>query len=177
MKEYDLIVIGSGAGLSFASRARNKGTKVALIENGPMGGTCLNRGCIPSKILTYPAEMVRTINKSRDIGVNATVESLDFDLVRKRMWSLILPDREGIESGVKKDDGLDLYRTTGYFAAPYTIQVNDELIKAPRIVLACGVRSHVPNVPGLEENGYLLSETVFDITHLPKSLVILGGGY
>ena len=80
MKEYDLIVIGSGAGLSFASRARGKDMKVALVENGPMGGTCLNRGCIPSKILTYPAEVVRTIQEAGRIGIHAKIESIDFNL-------------------------------------------------------------------------------------------------
>lgn len=177
MKDYDLIVIGSGAGLSFASRARGKDMKVALIENGPMGGTCLNRGCIPSKILTYPAEVVRLIQEAGKIGIHAKIERIDFDLVRKRMWDLVLGDRHGIEEGVKQDDGMDLYRTTAYFVEPFTLQVNEERIKAPRIVIACGVRSQIPKISGLEEAGYLLSETVFDITSLPKSMIILGGGY
>jgi len=177
MKEYDIIVIGTGAGLTIASRARNKEMKVALVENGPLGGTCLNRGCIPSKILTYPAEVVRTIEHGKGVGIKAKVEEIDFDLVRKRMWGLILPDREGIEEGIKEDPDLHFYRTTGYFVAPYTLQVNEDQIKAPRIVLACGTRSQVPNVKGLEEAGYLLSETVFDMEKVPKSLVIMGGGY
>ncbi len=77
MKEYDLIVIGSGAGMNVVSKARNAGLKVALVENWVFGGTCLNRGCIPSKILTYPAEMVRQIEHAREIGINAKIESLD----------------------------------------------------------------------------------------------------
>jgi len=177
MKDYDLIVIGSGAGLSFASRARGKDMKVALVENGPMGGTCLNRGCIPSKILTHPAEVIRMIQEADRIGVHAKIESIDFELVKKRMWDLVLADRHGIEEGVKQDEGMDLYRTTAYFVEPYTLQVNEERIKAPRIVIACGVRSQIPTIPGLEGAGYLLSETVFDIASLPKSLIILGGGY
>lgn len=177
MKEYDLIVVGTGAGLSFASRARGKDMKVALVENGPMGGTCLNRGCIPSKILIHPAEVFRIIRDAKEIGIDARVDHLDFELVQKRMWDMVRPGRDGIEEGVKQDEGISLYRTTGYFIAPYTMQVDDEQIKAPRIVLACGVRSQIPNVPGLEGTGYLLSETVFDIPKLPRSLVILGGGY
>ncbi|QLH75743.1 MAG: dihydrolipoyl dehydrogenase [Methanomassiliicoccales archaeon] len=177
MKEYDLIVVGSGAGLSLASRARQKDMKVALVENGPLGGTCLNRGCIPSKILTYPAEIVRTIQNAWSIGVNARVESTDFNLVKKRMWDLILPDRKGIEEGIKRDHGIALYHTTGTFVGPFTMKVDDETIKAPRIVIACGVRSQIPEIPGLKENGFLLSETIFDIVKLPKSMVILGGGY
>jgi mycothione reductase len=177
MKEYDIIVVGTGAGLTIASRARNKEMKVALVENGPVGGTCLNRGCIPSKILTYPAEVVRTMDHAKVIGVHAKLESIDFNLVRKRMWDLILPDRQGIEEGIKSDPDLDFYHTTGFFVAPYTMQVNEEQIKAPRMVIACGVRSQVPEIKGLEEAGYLLSETVFDIESVPKSLTIMGGGY
>ncbi|MCE5296893.1 MAG: dihydrolipoyl dehydrogenase [Euryarchaeota archaeon] len=177
MKEFDLIVVGSGAGLSVAGRARQKEMKVALIENGPLGGTCLNKGCIPSKILIHPAEVMRMVQDARRIGVNADIVSMDFDLAMRRMWDLVLPDREGIAEGIKQDPGLTLYHTTGTFVGPFTMQVDDEIIKAPRVVIACGVRSHIPKVPGLEENGYLLSETVFDIKVLPKSLIILGGGY
>jgi len=177
MKEYDLIVIGSGAGLSVASRARQKDMNVALVENGPLGGTCLNRGCIPSKVLVHPAEVMRTIEEAKGIGVEARIEKMDYDLARKRLWELVLPDREGIEDSIKHDPGLKLYHTTGSFVAPFTMEVDGETIKAPRIVIACGVRSHVPDVPSLEECRYLLSETVFDIASLPKSLIIIGGGY
>ncbi|OPY31056.1 MAG: Dihydrolipoyl dehydrogenase [Methanomassiliicoccales archaeon PtaU1.Bin124] len=177
MKEYDLIVIGTGAGLSLASRARGKDMKVALVENGPLGGTCLNRGCIPSKVLIYPAEVRRMVEEARAVGVNALIESMDFELVHKRMWDIVLEDRHSIEEGVKQDPGIDLYRTNGRFTAPYTLQVGAEAIKAPRILISCGVRSQIPNIPGLAEVKYQTSETIFDITKLPKSLAILGGGY
>ncbi len=177
MKEYDLIVIGTGAGLSFASRARSKDMKVALIENGPLGGTCLNRGCIPSKVLVYPAELRRMVEDAKEIGVHARIESMDFDLVRKRMWDIVLNDRHGIEEGVKSDPDLHLYHTTGQFVEPYTLQVDGERIKAPRILIACGVRSHIPSIPGLAEAGFQTSETIFNIEKLPKSMAILGGGY
>ena len=177
MKEYELIVIGSGAGMNIVSKARNAGLKVALVENWVLGGTCLNRGCIPSKILTYPAEMIRQIQQAAAIGIHAKIESLDFELVRKRMWELVLKDRRGMEEGVAADTGLDFYHTTARFVGPYTLQVGQEQIKAPKIVLALGVRTLIPDIPGLRETGFETSESVFDLQTLPRSLIILGGGY
>ncbi len=177
MKQYDLIVIGSGAGLNVVSRARRRGMKVALAENGPMGGTCLNRGCIPSKMLVTPAELVRAMADASRIGVHAKLERADFDLVRKRMWGLIAPDRDGILEGVKGDDDLDLYQTTVFFTDKHTLKAWDEMITAPKIIIAAGARTKVPDVPGLLDAGFLTSEDFFDITEVPESMIILGGGY
>jgi len=177
MKEYELIVVGSGAGMNVVSKARNTGLKVALVENWVMGGTCLNRGCIPSKILTYPAEMIRQIRHASEIGIHAKIESIDFELVRKRMWDLVLRDRRGMEEGVAADSGLDFYHTTARFIGPKTLQVGPEQIKAPKIVLAIGVRTSIPDIPGLRETGFETSESIFDLQTLPRSMIILGGGY
>ena len=177
MKEYELIVVGSGAGMNVVSKARNAGLRVAIVENWVMGGTCLNRGCIPSKILTYPAEVVRQIEHAREIGINAKIESIDYELVRKRMWELVLRDRHGMEEGVAADGGLDFYHTTARFIGPYTLQVGQEQIKAPKIVLAIGVRTFIPDIPGLRETGFETSESIFDLQTLPHSMIILGGGY
>lgn len=177
MKSYDLIVIGSGAGLNVVSRARRRGMKVALIENGPMGGTCLNRGCIPSKVLVTPAELVRVIADARRIGITAKVEKADFQLVRKRMWDLVLPDRNGILESVNEDDGVDLYQTTAQFTGKYVLRAGKEDITSQRIIIAIGARTMVPEVPGLVDTGFLTTEDFFDITELPESMIILGGGY
>jgi dihydrolipoamide dehydrogenase len=106
LEEYDLIVIDSGAGMDVVDRGRRAGMKVALVENGPLGGTCLNRGCIPSKILIYPADVIREIEDAAKVGVYAKVKDLDFNFVRKRMWNLVLGDRQGMERGVQADSGL-----------------------------------------------------------------------
>jgi len=177
VEEYDLIVIGSGAGMNVVDRARKKGLRVALVENGPLGGTCLNRGCVPSKILIYPADLIRMIGEASKVGVNAKVKDVDFDLVRKRMWKLVLEDRGGMERGVEADKELCFFHTTGFFVGPKTLQVGDKQIHADKVMIACGARTAVPEVPGMKESGYLTSETVFDIETLPKSIAILGGGY
>jgi dihydrolipoamide dehydrogenase len=97
MKEYDLIVIGSGAGLNVVSRARKRGMRVALVENGPMGGTCLNRGCIPSKVLVTPAELVRAIADAKRMGIHARVERTDYSWSGRGLWDLIA--RTGTDPG------------------------------------------------------------------------------
>ncbi len=177
MKEYDLIVIGSGAGLNVVAKARQRKMRVALAENGPMGGTCLNRGCIPSKLLTTPAELVRIIADARRIGIHATVEKADFQFVRERMWGLIAPDRDGILESVRRDNGIDLFQTTVHFIGRNVLQAGDEQITSKRIVIAAGARTKVPNVPGLVEAGFLTTENFFEITELPQSMIVLGGGY
>ena len=177
MKEYDLIVIGTGAGMNVASKARGHDLKVAIVEDGPLGGTCLNRGCIPSKILIEPANVVRQIEDAKRIGVTSKVEAMDFQLVRKRMWDLVLSDRGGMEKGVETDKGLDYFHVKGEFVGTKRLQVGTEQITAPKVMIACGVRTSVPPVKGLVDVGYLTSETVFDIQRLPKRLAILGGGY
>jgi dihydrolipoamide dehydrogenase len=176
-EEFDLMVVGSGAGLNVASRARAKGMSVALFEKGVMGGTCLNRGCIPSKVLAYPAEVVRQARHAAKLGVKVTIESTDFDVVRKRMWDLILPDRDGMEASALADEGMAYVKDTASFTAPYTLRAAGRTFRSSKVVLACGVRTSVPRVKGLEEVGYHTSETIFDIAALPRSLVILGGGY
>lgn len=176
-KKYDLIVIGSGSGMNVAANARQRDLKVAVVENGPLGGTCLNRGCIPSKVMIYPADLVRQIEDGASVGVNATIEDMDWPLVRKRMWDLVLGDRRSMERGIEQDEGTDLYTGDGVFTGKKVLRVGEKKITAPKIMISCGVRTMVPPIPGLEEVGYQTSETVFDMMELPDSVIILGGGY
>lgn len=177
MERYDLIVIGSGAGMNVVDRARRRGMKVALVENGPMGGTCLNRGCIPSKILIHPADVIREMEDAARIGVQAKIKDLDFGLVRRRMWDLVLGDRRSMEKAVGSDSELGYYHLTGFFVGPKTMQVGDGQITAPKIMIAAGVRTRIPDIPGLNESEVLTSENVFDVKEIPRRLAILGGGY
>src|SRR3989337_3803821 len=114
MQEFDLIVIGAGSGLNVASAAAREGLKVAIVEKGPLGGTCLNRGCIPSKIMIYPADVIRLLQDARAVGVNAKIESVDFDLIMKRMWDAVLEDRHTMEDAIRQNSGVKLYHDVGY---------------------------------------------------------------
>ena len=176
-KKFDLIVIGSGAGMNVAANAAAQGLRVAVVERGPLGGTCLNRGCIPSKVMLYPADVIRMVEEAKAIGVQAKVERVDFDLIMKRTWDIVLEGRHDMERGVAQSEEIELYHVDGAFVSDYTLQVGNERITAKTIVIASGARPFVPPIAGLAEAGYLTSATVFDIKEPPPSLVIVGGGY
>ena len=177
MKEYGLIVVGSGAGMNVIDSALQRSLKVALVEEGPLGGTCLNRGCIPSKVLVHVADAIREAEQASKIGVDIRVGKVDFPAIKKRMWDIVLPGRHEIEHGVKQVRDLDLYPVVGNFVSDYTMQVGAETIRAPKVVIASGARAQVPHVPGLDKVKYHTYRTVFDIEQQPESIVIMGGGY
>jgi mycothione reductase len=175
--EYDLIVIGSGAGMNVASKAVQGGKRVAVVEHGLMGGTCLNTGCIPSKILLYPADVIRELQDARAIGVEGAISRVDFPLILQRMRSFVTADRERMEEGVSTVESLKVYRDTGEFVGDYRLKVGRETITAPKIVIASGARALVPPIEGLEEAGYIDHVSVLSLETLPESLIIIGGGY
>lgn len=177
MKEYDLIVVGSGAGMNVASSAISEGMKVAVIDNGPLGGTCLNRGCIPSKVMIYPADVIRMAQHAKEIGVHLKLEKVDFDLIMKRVWKIVLDGRYEMEHGVQATRDLDFYNADATFISDYTLKVGKNEIRAHKIVIASGARPLIPPIRGLEKVGYQTSQTIFDIRRLPGSIVIVGGGY
>lgn len=177
MIEYDVIVIGSGAGMNVASNAVNAGMNVAVVEHSLMGGTCLNNGCIPSKILLYPADVVRTLNDAATIGIKGSISKIDFGLIMKRMHSFVDEGRGEMEKGVAATDALTWYKNTGEFIGDYTLKVGKKTITAPKIILASGGRLLVPPIPGLQKTSYLDNISVLNLKKPPKSLIIMGGGY
>ena len=177
MKEYDLIVVGSGAGMNVAWRGVSHGMKVALIDHGPIGGTCPNNGCIPSKMLIYPADIVRTIEEASAIGVEAHLDKVDFSSIMGRMRALVDKGQTQMEKGAKSNENLVWYEATGEFVGDYQIKAKGEVITAPKIVIGSGSRPMVPPIPGLEEAGYLDNVSLLDLKEPPKSLIIMGGGY
>jgi len=177
MKKYDLIVVGSGAGMIIVSRGVRAGMKVALVDHGPLGGTCLNNGCIPSKVLIYSADVIRTLKAAKAVGVEARVEKIDFDRIMRRMHTVVDDGRRGMERSVEEAENLDWYRGWGEFVSDLEIRVGEETIAAPKIFIASGARPSVPSIPGLVEAGYLDNVSVMKLERLPKSLIILGGGY
>jgi dihydrolipoamide dehydrogenase len=158
LKNYDLVVVGSGAGLSVLEEGVKLGLKCALVESGKIGGTCLTRGCIPSKILTVPADAVREAEHARKIGVNLDLDRVDWELVARRMWAKI-NESEQMEKALAEAPGLTAYHGTGEFTGDMRMRVrlNDgsfsEEFSATRFVLATGARSFIPPVQGLAEVG------------------------
>lgn len=172
-----MIVIGSGAGMNVAASALRQGHTVAMVEEGPLGGTCLNRGCIPSKVLIHAADAIRDAEAASESGVKLTLAEVDYPRLKRRMWDIVLRGRQEMERGVKATKGLDLYNTVGTFASDHVLRVGKDEIKAARIVIASGARAQVPRIPGLDAVEYHTYRTIFDVEEKPESIAILGGGY
>ena len=177
MKKYDVLVIGSGSGMSIADAALNRGMEVAVVESGPLGGTCLNRGCIPSKMVIYPADVINIIREAGKLGIKASIEEIDFAHIMERSARLVEEDTSHMENGVRHAHGLTMYRDVGEFISDYTMEVADETIKAENIFIVSGARPLIPPIQGLEEVGYITSRNVWDIRKRPESIIIVGGGF
>ncbi|MCW4009923.1 MAG: dihydrolipoyl dehydrogenase [Candidatus Bathyarchaeota archaeon] len=177
MERFDVLVIGTGSGMLIASAAVDSGLKVAIIDNGPMGGTCINRGCVPSKMLIYPADVATLIRQAGKVGVNASVDSVDFKSIMTRMHALVNEDTGAQARAVKATPEIRWYTGTGEFTGDYTLQVNGETLRADRIFIVSGTRVKIPPVKGLDTVAYLTSDSVLELQEPPKSLIILGGGY
>ncbi|HMK56273.1 MAG TPA: dihydrolipoyl dehydrogenase [Dissulfurispiraceae bacterium] len=177
MKQYDVIVIGAGEGLGAAFRAESAGLKVALVDKGRLGGTCLNVGCIPSKILIHCADVITAIQEAGKLGIHANIERIDFDAIMQRMRENVSRGRGFIKDSVSESGSLDFYNSEARFVSDYTLETAGEKIRGDRIFIASGSRPSVPSVRGLERLSYLTNETVLDLNRRPDSLIIIGGGY
>jgi mycothione reductase len=179
LKEYDFIAVGSGSVLEIinAIAEENPNVKVAVIDKDEPGGICLTRGCIPSKILLYSAEVVRTIENAEEFGIDVDLKSIDFRAVMERMRRLIGRDIDSIRQGLSHSENLDYYKTTAEFTAPYTLKVGDDTITAKTIFLCTGSKPIIPKIDGLVDAGYETSDTLIKMNRLPESVAIVGGGY
>ena len=177
MKQYDVMVIGAGEGLGIAFRAQAAGLKVALVDKGRLGGTCLNVGCIPSKILIHTADVIASIQAASKLGIHADIRNIDFGAIMQRMRENVERGRGFIGEAIKDSPGLDFYNAEARFAADYTLQTAGETITADKIFIVSGSRPIVPTIKGLGNIDYLTNENVLALTERPESLVIIGGGY
>jgi len=177
MERFDVLVIGSGSGMLVASTAVDNGFKTAIVDSGPMGGTCINRGCVPSKMLIYPADVVTILKESQRLGVNATVNSIDFKNMMDRMHRLVNEDSATQAKAVEDTPDLTWLKETGEFISDYTMQVGEHTINAEMIFIVSGARPGIPPIKGIENVDYLTSDTVLELETPPKSIIIIGGGY
>jgi len=178
VKSYEVIVIGSGAGAIISDEAAAQGLKVALIDKGPLvGGTCLNWGCIPSKMLIYTADRIVGIEESGKLGIEAEIKNIDFHSIMERMRKSRQESQVHIRKGLKQSKHLDFYEGEGYFVEDYQLEVNGEKLKGERIFIASGSRPFIPPIKGSENVDYLTNESVLELNEKPDSLIIIGGGY
>ncbi len=177
MKKYEVIVVGSGSGGEIVGAAISHGKKVAWVDKGPLGGTCLNVGCIPSKIVIHPADRIMEILEAKKLGITAEIKNIDFQAIMQRVQRPIQESHKAMEQGISHSENLDYYHDVGYFTKEYTLQVSGEEIKGEKIFLGSGARPLIPPVKGLDSVPYLTNETVFSLQEKPRSLAIIGGGY
>ena len=179
MKEYDVIAVGTGSAIYVVDGMlrRNPEMKAAVIDKDDPGGICLTRGCIPSKILLYPAELIRTIEGASTFDIDVTIRNVDFAKVMRRMRDIIDRDIESIRQGLTESPSVDYYHTTAQFISPYTLKVLNGTITSKMILLSTGSEPIIPPIRGLKEVGYETSDTILHMTELPESIAIIGGGY
>jgi dihydrolipoamide dehydrogenase len=177
MKDYDVIVIGSGSGAIIVEQALVHGKRVALIDKGPLGGTCLNVGCIPSKLLIFPADRIVEIQEAKKFGIEVEIKKVDFGTIMNRMRKTILTSQSHIREGIKLAPNLDFYENEAFFVEEMTLNVGGEKIRGEKIFLVSGARPFIPPIKGLENIDYLTNDNVFKLTEKPESLIIIGGGY
>lgn len=177
MKKYDVIVIGSGCGMSIVDEALGHGLKVALVDKGPLGGTCPNLGCIPSKMLIYPADRIAEVQEGKKLGIEARVGKVEFLSIMERMRDWVKENQRQMREGISQAKGLDYYDGEGRFTADYTVEVNGHQARGDKIFIASGSRTFIPPVKGLDGVSYLTNESVLQLKERPDSLLIMGGGY
>lgn len=177
MEKFDAIVIGAGSGLNIVDAAAKQGINVALVENGPMGGTCLNRGCIPSKMLIHSADVAETIQTAKKFGINTKITSVDFKRIVTRVNHLIDKDARRIEKGIRSTENITLFKTQGRFVGPKTLRVGNRTIQGEKVFVFAGTRSLTPTIEGLKESGCITSTEALRLKIMPKTLTIIGGGY
>ncbi len=193
MEEFDLIVLGGGTGNIVAAEAADAGLDVALVEEGPLGGTCLNRGCNPSKQLIHRADIVETVRGAPSRGIEATVEDVDFAGITEEVNGMMADAAAEKAENAREHDDVTFYQRTGRFVDERTVEVgpggsesgdgdeegaDTERITAERVVLAGGSRPMVPDsIDGTDEVEYLTSDEALSLDERPDHLVVVGGGY
>jgi mycothione reductase len=177
MKKYDVIVIGSGCGLNIVNETLVHGLSVALVDRGPLGGTCPNLGCIPSKMLIFAADRIAEIQEAKKLGIEAEIKNIDFNFIMERMRKIVRESQEHMKQELSHVENLDFYEGEGHFVNDYTIEVTGQKIKGDKIFIASGSRPLIPPIKGLESLGYLTNETVLQLKERPDNLIIIGGGY
>lgn len=177
MKEYDIIVIGGGSGLDVASAYHGRDKKVAVIEPGPLGGTCLNRGCIPSKMLIHRADIIEKIENSEKFHIDSEINEINYEEIIQEVNGEVRQDAEQIKKGIENAENYHLYQEEARFVDEQTIVAGEEELKAEKIIVAAGTRPLVPPIEGLEQTDYMTSKEALELEEKPEEMVIIGGGY
>ena len=180
---YDAIILGAGqAGVPLASAWAKAGKRVALVERDAVGGTCVNRGCTPTKTMVASARVAYLAGRGADYGVHTGPVTVDMTQVRARKRAIVESFRGGSEKRLEAAENIDLIYGEGRFLGPNTVEValkngGTRALTAPQIFINTGARPAVPQIDGLDTVPYLDSTSVMEMDAVPAHLVILGGSY
>ncbi len=181
--KYDTIIIGTGqGGVPLARALAGAGRSVAIIERGPVGGTCINFGCTPTKTMVASARVAYLARRGNDFGVELGSLAIDQVRIRRRKRDIVVEFETSSEQSLEGDRNLDLIRGEASFAGERLVVVSlpdsDPIqLTAPTIVIDAGCSPAVPRIPGIEEVGYLDSTSIMELDETPRHLIVLGGGY
>ncbi len=177
MRHFDLCIIGSGSGNTIVDE-RFEGWSVALVEGGTFGGTCVNVGCIPTKMYVHPADLARIPAESGRLGVDLSFDGVDWPGIRDRIFGRIDAIAVGGADYRRGQDHVTLFAEQARFVGPKTLELAESgTITADRFVLAAGARPVIPPIAGLDAVEFHTSDTVMRLPELPETMVIVGGGY
>ena len=174
---HRLVVVGAGSGGFAAARtARDMGADVALVDHGPLGGLCILRGCMPSKTLIASSDAAQDMRDAAELGIHAGDITIDFPHIMRRKAELI---KEFADYRIEGIETFALYSGDARFISPRELQIDDDaIVEADKFLIATGSRvAPASAVHGLEETGYIDSDGALELRELPKSLIVLGGGY
>ena len=177
-KSFDAIVIGTGqSGPFLAMRLAQAGRKVAVIERGRFGGTCVNTGCIPTKTLVASARVAYMARRAAEFGVNTGPVSVDMKTVKARKDEIQRPSQEGAESRLRQEPNITIYKAHASFVGPHELAVGDERLTSDQIFIDVGGRAIIPPMPGLDQIRYLDNSSMMGVDFLPEHLIVVGGSY
>jgi mycothione reductase len=175
-EHYDLIIIGAGSGNSIIGPEMDH-WRIALVERGAFGGTCMNRGCIPSKMFIYAADLAAHATEGEPYGIRTRFEGADWPAIVQRVFGRI----DSIEAGGRAYRhslaNVDVYEHSAHFVGERELEVMGQRITGDRVVIAAGARPFIPDIPGLDDVPFHTSDSIMRIARQPRHLIVLGGGF
>ena len=179
MQKYDIIWIGTGQATgTVIPRLVKSGKRVAIVEGGRFGGSCVNYGCTPTKTMVASARAAHMARRGSDFGVQINGGfTIDFDTIRARMNKIRNASSQGMEAWLRGMEGVDVYAGYGHFESEHTVRIDDDLIYGETIIIHTGTRSRSAPIPGIDGVDWLDNVRLLELSELPEHLVIIGGSY
>jgi pyruvate/2-oxoglutarate dehydrogenase complex dihydrolipoamide dehydrogenase (E3) component len=177
-QHFDAIVIGTGqSGPSLAVRLASTGSRIAIIERGKFGGTCVNNGCIPTKTLVASAYAAHLARRAGEYGVETGPVRVDMQRVKARKDDVSGHSSSGVEHWLRGTPEISVFQGHARFVGPHSVQVGDDVLEGDRIFINVGGRPLVPAMPGLERTPFLTNVSMMEVDFLPEHLIVIGGSY